>query len=207
MKKLMRDPELKKQEILSTAQKLFETHGYENTSVEQIIRELDISKGAFYHYFESKKDLLILLVEQFSSAMENIFKSIVETENLNALEKLKLLIRGPEKEAKVADPLMAIIHKPDNRELQERLTICVIKKLAPLIAKVLEQGNQERLFHAETPLQTAQLLMASSQFLLESDLFDWESQEKLELLKALQTMLERSIKAEEGSMSFIVKRS
>jgi len=195
MKRIVRDPVQRQQEIMDAAQKLFEKNGYENTSVEQIIRELNISKGAFYHYFESKKDILILLVERFAGEMEGIFKHIVEAENLNAIEKLKLMIRGPEKESKVVNPLMEIIHKPDNQELQERLNICAVKKLAPLIAQVLEQGNQEKIFKAKTPLETARFLLATSQFLLDSDLFDWSPEERVNLLKTLQNMFELAIGA------------
>ena len=40
--------------IVSAAWKLFYAHGYDNTTVEDIIFESETSKGSFYHYFEGK---------------------------------------------------------------------------------------------------------------------------------------------------------
>ena len=203
MTRVIKKPEVRRQEIMCAAQKLFERHGYENTSVEAIIEEAAISKGAFYHYFAAKKEVLIALVEQLASDMEAHFTAIVSMENLTAIEKLKLLLRGKEKTTLVEQPVVAMIHKPDNRELRERLNVFAIKTLAPLLAKVLEQGNDEGVFQAKTPLETTQLMLATSQFMVDSDLFEWTPEEKMKLLKTLQTTFEIAIHAKPGSLDFI----
>ena len=48
----------KRNEILDVMQQFMFTQGYENTSIKDILRELEISSGAFYHYFDSKPALL-----------------------------------------------------------------------------------------------------------------------------------------------------
>ena len=54
----MRKGDLKKQEILKTAESRFCRFGYETTSVQDILDDLHTSKGSFYHHFESKESLL-----------------------------------------------------------------------------------------------------------------------------------------------------
>ena len=54
----MRKGDLKKQEILNTAEQLFCKKGYEETSVQDILDILRTSKGSFYHHYESKESLL-----------------------------------------------------------------------------------------------------------------------------------------------------
>lgn len=54
----MKKGELKKKEILKTAEALFCKNGYESTSIQDILDELHTSKGSFYHHFESKEFLL-----------------------------------------------------------------------------------------------------------------------------------------------------
>lgn len=49
-----------KQEILDKAIELFETKGYEETSVTEITNGVGIAKGTFYNYFDSKKDILFI---------------------------------------------------------------------------------------------------------------------------------------------------
>jgi len=48
----------RRNEILDVAQKLVYTRGYEQMSIQDILDALGISKGAFYHYFDSKQALL-----------------------------------------------------------------------------------------------------------------------------------------------------
>jgi AcrR family transcriptional regulator len=42
---------------------LFYKNGYYNTSVDDILKELSLSKGAFYHHFDSKEDFFIQIVQ------------------------------------------------------------------------------------------------------------------------------------------------
>ena len=49
---------VKRNEILDVAQRFVYTRGYEQMSIQDILDELHISKGAFYHYFDSKQALL-----------------------------------------------------------------------------------------------------------------------------------------------------
>ena len=54
----MKKGDLKKQEILRTAESLFCRYGYEATSIQDVLDELKTSKGSFYHHFVSKEALL-----------------------------------------------------------------------------------------------------------------------------------------------------
>jgi AcrR family transcriptional regulator len=44
--------------FLDVAQRLVQTKGYEAMSIQDVLNELEASKGAFYHYFDSKQALL-----------------------------------------------------------------------------------------------------------------------------------------------------
>ena len=50
----MKKGDARRQQILETAERLFYQNGYENTSVQAILDEMNLSKGGFYHHFESK---------------------------------------------------------------------------------------------------------------------------------------------------------
>lgn len=61
--------ETKKDHILAIASKLFATQGFENTSVAQLCKEAEVSKGLVYHYFKTKNDILR---ELFSATTEQM---------------------------------------------------------------------------------------------------------------------------------------
>lgn len=62
-------PQLGKQKLFDAAMKLFESHGYFSTTVAQITAEAGVSKGLVYNYFDSKKDLLVALLEDATDKM------------------------------------------------------------------------------------------------------------------------------------------
>ena len=54
-------------DVADAAVRLFATNGYANTSVQQIVDAACVTKGAMYHYFESKDDLLFGIYERLLS--------------------------------------------------------------------------------------------------------------------------------------------
>ena len=67
-------------EILSAAQELFFSKGYEATTVQEIIDAVGIAKGTFYHYFESKVDLLDALIASMTEQQLQNAQAILNEE-------------------------------------------------------------------------------------------------------------------------------
>ncbi|WEV73823.1 TetR/AcrR family transcriptional regulator [Bifidobacterium sp. ESL0798] len=85
-------PEVTRRRILDAAQKLFAAKGYENTSVQDIIDELgDLSKGAIYHHFKSKLDILEAVSEEDNKKSYAQYDAFLEREDLNGLQKIREL--------------------------------------------------------------------------------------------------------------------
>ncbi|WP_165973923.1 TetR/AcrR family transcriptional regulator [Marinitoga lauensis] len=77
----------KKKLIMETAKKIFYEKGYENTSMNEIARELKMAKGTLYLYFSSKKDLFFSLVYEGLKILENIIKNDIKLAK-NGLDKI-----------------------------------------------------------------------------------------------------------------------
>ena len=60
----MKKGDVKRTQILDTAEKLFFERGYDRTSVQDILDELHLSKGGFYHYFDAKDSVLRAVSER-----------------------------------------------------------------------------------------------------------------------------------------------
>jgi AcrR family transcriptional regulator len=61
--------------ILDSAAKLFSTRGFGAASVDEICSEAGISKGAFYHHFESKQALFLALLDNWLQAIDTAIES------------------------------------------------------------------------------------------------------------------------------------
>jgi AcrR family transcriptional regulator len=79
----------KRNQILDAVLRLIYTKGYERMTIQDILNELQISKGAFYHYFDSKAALLEALIERMGQEALQLLNPIVHDRHLPALEKLQ----------------------------------------------------------------------------------------------------------------------
>lgn len=62
---VVRDPDGTLKALTASAVKLFERNGYAATSVQSVVDDAGLTKGAFYHHFESKEDLLLEIHDAF----------------------------------------------------------------------------------------------------------------------------------------------
>ncbi|CAM4044774.1 TetR/AcrR family transcriptional regulator [Mesobacillus thioparans] len=79
----------KEKAIIEAAIKLYATKGFASTSIQEIVTESGISKGAFYLYFKSKEALLIAILEYYFDYIQNKLE-VFENENLPPREKFAL---------------------------------------------------------------------------------------------------------------------
>src|SRR6266700_3999223 len=75
--------------ILDATQRAIETKGYEQMAIADLVSELRISSGAFYHYFDSKPALLEALIERIGDQVEQLVLPIIHDPTLCALDKLQ----------------------------------------------------------------------------------------------------------------------
>ncbi|MER2053908.1 MAG: TetR/AcrR family transcriptional regulator [Clostridia bacterium] len=167
----MKKGELKKQEILRTAEARFCRDGYEKTSIQDILDDLHTSKGSFYHHFVSKEALLEEICRNRAAEYsEQVFQRI--TEDMNPSDRLNLLIDGmiPFNGEKISFLLMLIpvFSGPEGIMIRN----CYANELERLyggkIADTLQKGTEESVYACSDPEFSAKMLsMLVNRFWLE----------------------------------------
>lgn len=84
--------ELVREQLIDSAAALFESKGFDQTSMNDIARELGLVRSAVYHYFRSKEEILAALVESESVTPSNELEAIRAATDLTATEKLRRAI-------------------------------------------------------------------------------------------------------------------
>ncbi len=149
--------------FVDVAQRLIQAKGYEQMSVQDVLDELDASKGAFYHYFDSKLALLEAVVERMVDAATTTLAPLVADPGLPAPAKLERLFSGiadwkaERKELVLA--LMQVWYSDDNAIAREKFRQRVVIRLTPLLAAIVRQGNAEGLFSVSSPDHAARVLV------------------------------------------------
>jgi len=157
----------KRNEILDVAQRLIYTRGYEQMTVQDILEELEISKGAFYHYFDSKQTLLEALVERLGAGALQLILPIVHDPVLPALEKFQRYL-ATLNQWKVGQKafflaLLRVWFTDDNAIVRQKLRATAIREIAPLLSEIIRQGIQEGVMTAIYPDQVGEVIMSMAQ--------------------------------------------
>jgi AcrR family transcriptional regulator len=80
-------------QLIGTAVRLFEANGYARTSVQDIVQAAGVTKGAFYHYFGGKEDLLMVLHERYINRLLEKSRVVSDDRNLRPGKKLRKLMK------------------------------------------------------------------------------------------------------------------
>lgn len=88
--------------ILDVAARLFMEKGYEHTSIQDIIDNLGgLSKGAIYHHFKSKEDILVAVTDRMTSESNRMLADIRDQKNLCGKEKLRAIFTESDRKSVV----------------------------------------------------------------------------------------------------------
>lgn len=161
MPRVIKHPDIRREELLAIAAERFAAHGYERTSVDDIIRAAGLSKGAFYYYYPSKDALLVALAAQVAERALVRMGDVLEAPGLNAVERLNAFLRGGQ-EGGGEDRDVAIfggIFRPENLTLYHRLHAAVTGVMLEPMTRIVEQGINEGMFRSSQPGVTAEILL------------------------------------------------
>src|ERR1700739_3645917 len=104
--------------ILDAAQRLMLSKGYERLTVQDILDDLQISKGAFYHYFDSKPAVIDALTTRLVGDSERALAPIVEDPQMGATKKLQAffgeIIRWKSERQNLFVAMLPVWYAPDN---------------------------------------------------------------------------------------------
>lgn len=165
--------------ILDVAFRLFMEKGYERTSIQDIINELGgLSKGAIYHHFKSKEDILVAVTDRMTAESNQMLAAIRDSSELNGKEKLRTIfkesIRRP-----VQDEIFTVApNLGNNPRLMHSIFQETINDAAPnYIRPIIEQGIADGSIKTEYPEELAELIILAANIWMNPMLFE-DSAEK-----------------------------
>ncbi len=189
-RRVVKNPEVRRQEIIDVARMLFEEKGYEDTPVEHIINAAKIAKGTFYYYFKTKKDILNEIVNDISQQMYCLIDEVSKSRSLSTMDKIARIFVGQDKKLITNSEAMNAIHRAENRELQEKLNVYYVEKIIPLITAVFNQGYEEKLWSKKISEQSMQIILGGSQFILDSGLFALDKKQRKDYIAEIELLIE-----------------
>ncbi len=132
-------------------------------TIQDILDDTHISKGGFYHYFDSKQALLEGLIERTGEEGMRLIRPILTDPELNALQKLQVYfdsaMRWKTTQKSVLLPILRAWYSDDNLMLRQKQLAAGKQAMLPLLTDVLQQGITEELLAMSHPEQIAEVLV------------------------------------------------
>jgi len=161
MARITKTPGERRRELVDTAERLFLTKGYDRTTVNDIVAEINVAKGTFYHYFQSKADILYAAVEKNVGVLEEEFRTIINRDDLGTPQKLNEIINTVFRMYKGKEEVMIFIHQESNAVPHHRFEQLTYDRLVPPLVELVARGVGEGCFNVTYPTQTAEIMLAA----------------------------------------------
>ena len=179
----MKKGERRKQDLLNIAYRMFIEKGYENTSVDDIIIEAGIAKGTYYYYFESKE-----------ATLEAVIEMMIEKAEIVAKAASVVYAFQPNKDEVV---ITDVLERKENIVMHDKIGKKIVEVAVPILSDIVREGIAQGIFACTNVEERVKMLLIMSQ-----NMFDYGAYSNKDI-EVYVDMLEKSLGAKEGTMSFI----
>ena len=194
----VKDPEIRRAEIMDAAMLLFMEKGYANTTTQDIVDKVNISRGLLYYHFKNKEDILYCLVERYSEKLLRDIHVIVNDDDKTAIEKIRdfidATIISTDNVSAEGTELQKTVDLEENRYMLDKLSHKLIEKLTIYFERIINQGISEKVFSVKYPSETAEFLMTAYVFVSNNIGIKTSKKETVkDYLNAFKIMLEQNL--------------
>ena len=175
----------------SVAFRLFMEQGYEHTSIQDIIDHLGgLSKGAIYHHFKSKEDILIAVTDRMTAESNQMLASIRDRMDLCGKDKLKMIFKESIRRPVQNDIFTVAPDFHNNPKLLFGLLHETIEEVAPeYILPIIQQGISDGSIQTDYPEQLAELILLAANVWMNPMIFDSSEEESYRKFMVFGQML------------------
>lgn len=184
-------PEVTVEKILEVAQRLFLEKGYDNTTIQDIVDELGgLTKGAIYHHFKSKEDIICSLSEKMF-VDSNPFAVAKQRKDLNPLQKMREAIKLNQANTQAAQLNIQALPLLKNPRIFAELIESNRRLLSPLWLELIEEGNRDGSIQTEYAKEIAELIPLLGDVWLYPDVYPATEGEIVHKFLFFKEMLEK----------------
>jgi len=181
------NPKQTMKNIIEVSAKLFIEKGFDKTSMQDIVDALGMSKGAIFHHFKSKEEILYAVMdEHYGNIEKEVYKCLDDIEGVNAKEKITLWLEKTFNEIP-AHPLDNVVSPQMTLAYMQN----TVSTVAPHFAKIIQEGIEDGSITTEFPDECAQMFFLLMNFWCDPVLFKCSAEDFLLRLKYFQHMMKQ----------------
>ncbi len=204
--RIIKEAEVRKNEILDAAEELFGTNGFDGTTISAIIEKAGIARGTVYYHFKSKEDVLNALIERHCERLLAAAKQIATDKSVPVLERLlqTLMAMNGDKDG-VPGVLTQQMHRPQNALMHQKTHQTMLENIPPILMEIIEDGIEDSLFNTPYPYESVEMVVAHVNTVFDDYSEKLTGEELLKRIRAFIFNLERIFGAAPGSFDRVIE--
>lgn len=183
-------PEQTQERIVEASVKLFIEKGYEQTTIQDILDALNLSKGGLYHHFKSKEEILEAVKQKRAQYAADMLRDLIEnTKAKNAKEKMKKILFQLGTSTKTHSFDAVLSSQSSNPHFVMGAMQNAVTQDAPIISKLIEEGVKDGSIQTTEPTLCAEIFLLLLNFWTSPVLFKRNLDETKKRLSYLQSLM------------------
>lgn len=203
--KTVKEGEVRRREILVAARELFVKKGYEQTSVNDILKIVDIAKGTFYYYFTSKEKVLEAIILDIVEEGVRKAEKILKDKSIPLVNRMMMAIMAQAPEFEGSDEIKEELHKVENTKLEQLYLRAMLKRMTPVLQESVLEGIERDIFHMEYPTECIESILLLGHMMFDCDVFEWKMEDYPRKVQAFLCNAERMLGTKEGELKVFLQ--
>ena len=203
--KTVKEGEVRRREILVVARELFVKKGYEQTSINDILKIVDIAKGTFYYYFTSKEEVLGAIILDIVEEGARRAEKILKDKSIPLVNRIMMAIMAQAPEFEGADEIKEEIHKVENAKLEQLYLKAMLKRMTPVLQEPVLEGIDRDIFHMEYPTECIESILLLVHMMFDCEVFEWKIEDYTRKIQAFLCNVERMMGTKEGELKEFIQ--
>ncbi len=199
--RVIKAAEVRKEEILDIAERLFETTGFNGTSTNDILNAAGIARGTLYHHFESKEAVLDAVVQRACKEALASAAKVATDRSIPVLDRIFMTQAAARPNPRSMSWVVDQLHRPQNALMHAKMHETMLKGLVPLLTAIVEEGIVAGVFSTNFPAESVEMALIYGVMAFDDEVFGSDGNLRSRRIQAFMYNLERIFGVAEGSMA------
>lgn len=202
--RIVKEADIRKNEILDAAAVLFMENGFDDTSVADIMNVVGIAKGTLYHHFKSKEEIMDALIERQTAIILSAARKVAEDETIPVIDRMVQTILALHIDSSgqtEGKEMIEHLHKPQNALMQQKTKKIILLHIPPILTGIIKDGIEQGLFETRYPLECMEMALCYMDLMMDDDIFQLTAEQLPEKIRAFIYYMERMLGVEPGGLA------
>lgn len=168
--RIVKDADVRKNEILDVADELFGRKGFDGTSTNDILEKAGIARGTLYYHFKSKEDIMDALIERFTARLLRGAQEIAADKGVSVNERfIRVVLSMNVSGSSGGEEMIGHMHHPQNALMHQKTQKFIIASVTPILAGIIREGIGQGLFSTPFPYECVEMIIVYANTTFDGD--------------------------------------